>query len=125
MTLYEEWVEAKEAEKQATDHRREIEDKLTKSLNLHTQDEGSKTLHLEGYTVKVTQRINKSIDADKLQDIANEEGLEGHLSTLFRWKPDIIKKAWENADESITRPLADAITSKPGRPSYSISKEEE
>jgi hypothetical protein len=32
--------------------------------------------------------------------------------------------AWKAADESITRPLAAAITAKPGRPSFAITIEE-
>jgi hypothetical protein len=31
--------------------------------------------------------------------------------------------AWKAADDSITRPLAAAITTKPGRPSFSIEQE--
>lgn len=124
MTLYEQWIEAKQAEKDACEHRRRIENKMTAELGLDDQEEGSRTLHHDGYVVKINQRINKNIDAEKLQDIAQAEGLANHLSTLFRWKPEIIKKAWDNADDTITRPLADAITSKPGRPSYSISKED-
>ena len=53
-------------------------------------------------------------------ELAAEHGLTDHLSTLFRWKPEINMAIWKAADESITKPLAAAITAKPGRPSFTI-----
>lgn len=122
--LYEAWMKAKEVEAKSVEERRELEDAITKKLALDEQHEGSKTVEDHGFKVKITQRLSKKIDADALQDIAAQEGLGDHLSTLFRWKPEINKKLWDAADESITRPLSDAITVKAGRPSYSITKEE-
>lgn len=121
MILYEQWLEAKEAERIAVERRREIEDGLVKALALK-QAEGSTTINAEGYKVKVTQRFNRSIDADLLQEIAAEHGISQHLADLFRWKPDINAKAWKDADASITSPLEQAITTKPGRPSFSIER---
>ena len=122
MSLYQEWLEAKDAERVAVERRREIEDGLIATLNIN-QAEGSSTINSEGYKVKVTQRFNRSIDADLLQEIAAEHGITQHLGDLFRWKPDINAKAWKDADESITGPLEQAITTKPGRPSFSIERE--
>ena len=124
MNLYQQWLDAKEAEALAVAARREIEDQLFTTMSLSDQDEGSKTHSLEGYSVKVTQRHNKKIDTELLQEIAHHEGLANQLSTLFRWKPEINKKVWDSAPESITRILAGAITVKPGRPSFSITKED-
>lgn len=123
-SVFAQWMQAKQEEAAAVERRRVLEDQLAKELGLDEQHEGSKTHKLDGYVVKVTQRLNKKIDADALQEIATEEGLQDHLSTLFRWKPEINKKVWDSADESITRPLAEAITVKAGRPSFSITKEE-
>lgn len=122
MILFDQWLEAKEAERMAVERRREIEDGLIATLNIN-QAEGSSTINAEGYKVKVTQRFNRSIDADLLQEIAAEHGTTHHLGDLFRWKPDINAKAWKDADESITGPLEQAITTKPGRPSFSIERE--
>jgi hypothetical protein len=55
-----------------------------------------------------------------VQELAAEHGLTDHLSTLFRWKPEINMAIWKASDERITRPLAGAITAKPGRPSFTI-----
>lgn len=122
--LYQQWLELKAAEKSATDARRAIEDELISTLRIQ-EIEGVKTVKAPGYKVKVTQRFNRSIDADLLQEVAAEHGIISHLSDLFRWKPEINAKAWAAADYSITCPLLAAITTKPGRPSFSIEKIEE
>ena len=122
MILFEQWLEAKEAERMAVERRREIEDRLIASLAIK-ESEGSTTIKTGGYKVKVTQRFNRSIDSDMLQEIAAEHGITHHLGDLFRWKPDINAKAWKDADPSITGPLEQAITTKPGRPSFSIERE--
>lgn len=122
MNLYQKWIEAKDVERVAVDRRREIEDRLIAALAI-TESEGSSTIKTDGYKVRVTQRFNRSIDADMLQEIAAEHGITHHLGDLFRWKPDINAKAWKDADSSITGPLEQAIITKPGRPSFSIERE--
>lgn len=120
MSKYQMWLDAKETERQAAEVRRLIEDELIAELGIAETDEGSRTVKADGYKVKVTCRMNRSIDADALQEIAAEAGLTAHLGELFRWKPEINAKAWKEAAETITGPLLAAITTKPGRPSFSI-----
>ena len=124
MSLYSQWLAAKEAERAAVELRRAIEDELF-TLHRLGEHEGTDTIKADGFKVKVTQRFNRSIDADLLQEVAAEHSLESHLADLFRWKPEINAKAWAAADDSITGPLLAAITTKPGRPSFSIEKIEE
>lgn len=119
----ESWVEAKAAETAATKRRREIEDKLVKQLQIPENLEGSKNIEAESFKIKVEGRINRKVNADKLQELAAEHGLTGHLSSLFRWKPEINMTLWKAADTSITAPLLNAITTTPGRPSFTITKE--
>lgn len=114
------WLEAKEAERQAVEARREIEDAMRTIACVRPDVEGTSTLALEGYQVKIITRIDRKVDADLVQQLAAEAGLTEHLSSLLRWKPEINMTAWRSADPSITRPLAGAITAKPGRPSFSI-----
>lgn len=116
------WIELKEAERVATEQRRDIEDKLTEHLCITDQEEWSKTINQGDYKIKVTCRMNRKIDGDKLQEIAKEAGLTDHLSTLFRWKPEIDAKNWKSTDSKITDVLAGAITTTPVRPSYSIEQ---
>ena len=115
-----EWLEAKEAERVAVEKRRDLEDSMRKVASIRDDTEGTETLALEGFRVKVVGRIDRKVDADKVQELAAEHGLTDHLSTLFRWKPEINMAIWKASDERITRPLAGAITAKPGRPSFTI-----
>ena len=123
-SLVKEWLESKAAESQAVQRRREIEDQLKALTNIPEDLDGTKTLDVPGYVVKVTGRIDRKVDADIVQEIAAEHGLDAHLSTLFRWKPELNMNAWKAADESITRQLSSAITAKPGRPSFAITTKE-
>ncbi len=120
--LYDRWINAKEAERVAVEVRRAIEDELFAQFDVGDA-EGSTTINRDGYKVKVTTRYNRKIDSDLLQEIAAENGFTDYLSTLFRWKPDLDMKAWKAADVYITDILANAITTTPGRPSFSITKE--
>ena len=120
-----EWSEAKEAERKAQEKRREIEDAMSRLVKLPADLDGTERLDADGWEVKVVGRIDRKVDAEALQDLARESGLTEHLSSLFRWKAEINAKAWDRADESITRPLTGAITTKPGRPSFTITKKEE
>jgi len=124
MTIYEQWLDAKAAEKAAQDVRRVIEDKLIEQLSIDEFKEGSQKREDGDFIVKCTGRINRKIDADLVQEIAAENGLSEHLSQLFRWTPAINMTAWKQADQSITNALAAAITAKPGRVSFSIERKE-
>ena len=118
------WLEAKEYEQQAIEYRRSLEEQMTATLGIDEVFEGSKTLHEGEYKVVVKRSMTRKVDGDRLQEIAAEHGLEDHLSTLFRWKPDIDAKAWKAADEGVTKVLSGAITTTPGKPTYAVTKEE-
>lgn len=123
MSLYVAWLEAKAAEKSATEARRLIEDQL---LSEFAPDpfEGVKNISAEGYSLKLTGRMTRKVDSDLLQELAAEAGLSNHLGNLFRWTPTINMAAWKATDESITSQLLSAITTKPSRASFFIEKEE-
>lgn len=114
------WLEAKEAERKATERRRDFEDAMRELAGFSDQTEGTENVKTSAYTIKIVGRIDRKVDADKVQELAAEHGLTDHLSTLFRWKPEINMAIWKATDESITKPLAKAITAKPGRPSFTI-----
>ncbi len=123
MTLYQEWLDAKARETLAVADRRNLEDQMIVAFHVPKNLDTTIKQELDGYVIKMEGRINKKIDADKLQMLAAEAGLSEHLTSLFRWKPEIIAKAWSAADEAITKPLLDAITSTPGRPTFTITKD--
>ena len=120
-TLITKWQEAKAAEKEATERRREIEDDLVTMLKIDTAKEGTQTFGV----LKVTPRLDRKVDAQKVQELAAEHGIEAMLSSLFRWEPSLNVSVWKATDERITNALAPAITVKPGRASFSITEKKE
>jgi hypothetical protein len=123
MNIYQQWLDAKAAEKAAMDDRRTIEDQLVKALSISKNLDGTQNVQDEGYKIKIVGRLDRKVNSEKLQDLAAEYGLTEHLSSLFRWKPEINASAWKSADPRITEPLQDAITTTSGRPSFTITKE--
>jgi len=119
--LIEEWLKAKAKENEAKAERKEIEDMMIDMLELDETEECSTTRRVGGYRVEVTQRLNRKVDSDKLQELAAQEGMSDHLTTLFRWKAELNKREWDSSDESITGPLSYAITTKASRPSFKIN----
>jgi hypothetical protein len=123
MSLYQRWLDAKKMEALAVAERRELEDLMTLQFAVPKDLDGTIKQELDGYIIRMEGRINKKIDADKLQLLAAEAGLSEHLSSLFRWKPEINAKAWGAAADAVTQPLLGAITSTPGRPTFTITKD--
>lgn len=118
------WLMAKHDESIAIQNRRELEDKMSEILDIDPATEGTINVEGEEYKVKITTRMTRKVDADKLQEIAAEHDLSKHLSTLFRWKADIDMKSWKSEAPEVTAVLSQAVTTTAGRPSYSITKEE-
>ena len=123
-TLSAAWLIAKQQETDATAHRRNIEDHMAKLAAVPADLDGTTGLEAGQYTIKIVGRIDRKLDADRLQELAIEHGLTDQLSSLFRWKPELNLSAWKAADPAIVRPLADAITAKPGRPSFKVTIKE-
>ena len=121
--IYHKWLTAKKAEADAVAERRDLEDQMVKEFGIAKDLDGTTKVEADGFVIKIEGRINKKIDADKLQVLASEAGLSEHLSSLFRWKPEINARVWNAASDAVTAPLLSAITSTPGRPTFTITKE--
>jgi hypothetical protein len=121
--LYQRWLDAKKLEAAAVTERRQLEDQMAEEFALPKDLDGTLKREADGYVIKMEGRINKKIDAEKLQMLAAEAGISEHLSSLFRWKPEINAKVWNAAADAVTGPLLGAITSTPGRPTFTITKE--
>lgn len=124
-TLAAEWLDAKAREASATDDRRAIEDRIKEIVRLNEQLDGTETVERDGYTIKMVGRIDRKVNSEQLQELAAEAGLTDHLTSLFRWRPELNVGIWKNTDASITSVLAPAITAKPGRASFSITIKEQ
>jgi len=124
-TLAAQWVDAKQDEAIAVARRRTIEDRLVELLEIPESKEGTTSSTTEqGYQIKIVGRMNRKVDTERLQELAAEHGLTEHLSSLFRWSADINAAAWKAAAPTITAPLTGAITTTPGRPSFTITKKD-
>lgn len=124
-TLSDKWLELKETERQATEARREVEDTMMSLIGIKESLDGTENVNLDGgVQIKIIGRLNRKVDTDKLQEIAHEHGLTEHLSSIFRWKAEVNAAVWKATSESITNPLLGAITTTPGRPSFSITVKE-
>jgi hypothetical protein len=120
--LSELWIEAKEVERQSMERRREIEDRIVSLAGIPNTMEGTETIDGDRFEVKIVGRMTRKVDGDKAQMIAAEYGLTEYLSNLFRWKPEINMTAWKAADASITKQFLQAVTTTPGRPSFTIKE---
>ena len=120
--LYEKWIELKNLEKETADLRRLLEDVLIHKLNISDSFEGTMSVISDDIKVKIIGRMTRKIDSDKLQELANENGID--ISTLFRWKPEINTLVWKATHDDITKHLMGAITTVPARASFSITKEQ-
>jgi hypothetical protein len=124
VSIYQQWLNAKAIETAAIKTRRDLEDAMVKSLGIAENLDGTVNVDADTYKIKIEGRINRKINADKLQELAAENGLTEHLASLFRWKPEINAAAWKAAKPEITSPLLDAITATPGRPSFTITNKD-
>ena len=118
------WLLAKEDEQMAISKRRRIEDRIKSLGGVSENLEGTEKLSPEGYTIRIVGRLDRKVDGDLLQDLAAEHGLTDHLSTLFRWKPEVNLAAWKAADDRVTTLLTGAITTKASRPTFTILPKE-
>jgi len=119
--LSKQWLKAKSDEHEAQERRRSIEDQLSEALKVDDRLDAVQTTKLDDFTVKVTTRLNRKVDADLVQEIASENYMGAYLTQLFRWKPDINLTAWKNAPKEVTQQLSKAITTTASRPSFSIT----
>jgi len=125
-TLYNllvEWRVAKQLEQEATHRRREIEDQIKAFIGFDENREGNVALPFDGGRVVVTARLDRKVDAQLARQLAAENHLEDWLDRIFRWKPELEVRAWRKAPEYITQIFAPAITTKPGRATFSLELE--
>ena len=119
------WESSKLAEADAMQKRRRFEDLIVEALEIPESLDGTENFDIGQYKLKIVGRLNRKIDAEKLAEIAKEYGLSDPLQSLFRWKAEMTVTAGKSAAEAITRPLLDAVTTEPGRPSFSIQIKEQ
>lgn len=118
------WLDAKAEEQAAKDKRLAIEAEMESKLGIPETWEGSHTMEEQGLKINVKRTMSHKVDGDKIKTLATQANLTGCLDTLFRWKADINKKNWKDADENITKIFESAITTTPGKITFSIKEED-
>lgn len=118
------WLDAKEREREATEQRRAIEDRMSKMLEIEETFDKTSKVQVGQYEIKVSGRIDRKVDADLVQEISYENNLNEWMGVLFRWKAELNQRAWDSSPENITNLMSAAIVTKAGRPSYSITIKE-
>jgi len=118
-----EWRVAKQLEQEATLRRRNIEDEIKAAIGFDESREGSEALPFDGGRVVITARLDRKVDGTLARQLATENHLEDWLERIFRWKPELEVRAWKKAPEYVTQAFAPAITTKPGRATFSLELE--
>ena len=117
------WLEAMEAERDATERRRLFENEMVRLIGIEQTDEHTRKVEADPFTIKIACRINRKVDGDMAQEIAAENDMQDHLGLLFRWKPELSMTAWNGVGDNVKQVFARAITATPGRPSFTITSE--
>lgn len=120
--------EAKQAKQTAKNVRTALEAELAQAIGVPDNWEGSKTNAVGEYKVTLTRKMNVKIDATKLRELAIINNITPVLDTCFRWKPEIVKREWDKADDGVRTKLSEALEITPGKASFTVmpvGKEEE
>lgn len=114
-------ADAKEAEVRAKAAREAIERELAAAIGVPETWTGSTTSEICGFKVTCTRRDNVRIDADAVRGIAAESSaLDQFSKQIFRWKPEIDKKAWDAAPDDVIKAFSAAVTRTPGKISFAL-----
>ena len=86
--------------------------------------EGTTRREAGQYEAVITTSIRRSVDADKLSEIASSSAIpEAIGKRLIRWKPELVTRELryvENNEPEIYATIAQAITAKPGKPAVKL-----
>lgn len=110
-------ADAKEAESRAKAARMALENELAAAIGVPETWTGSTTSEICGHKITCTRRENVKIDAAQLEEIFKTMPTEyvQLARPVFKWSPEIVKKAWDMCPESVLRLLKPAITRTPGK----------
>lgn len=117
---------AKAAEAAATLARRRAEEVVISAMP-PLPDEGSTKAEAGGWKATVTTSIRRTVDADKLAEIAQSIP-EAIGKRLIRWSPELVTRELrfvESNEPDIYMALAPAVTAKPGKPAVKVERAKE
>lgn len=96
---------------------------LRQAMGIAGDFEGTIKAGAGRYSVKVTQRMNRRIDGEQVQQIARDRGIDWQtVNSLFRWKPEVNLKVWRKTAPELTGLFAEAITTTPAKPTVKVEE---
>lgn len=120
--LYIRWVDAKQAEKEAQEARRDAEDNLIEALEIDRNKKGTENFFDERFKVSVTKRIITKVTDKGLPEFIKNNDIP---ENVFRWKAELNQKEWSKLDDEKKELLSDFVTTSVGRPSFIIEEKEQ
>lgn len=117
-----EWIAAKDAERDAVEKRRLIEDEISLIMNVQEADEGTRQIEAKDFVIKVTSRLTRKVDSHIAQEIAAEHDMDDYLPSLFRWKAEVNMAVWKSVGDNVRSVFSKSVTVSPSRPSFAITK---
>ena len=120
--LSQQWLEAKTLERDAAERRRVLEDQMRRCMKIEDSEEGTVSTKVDNYKIKATCRINRKIDPEKFLLLANDAGID--VSKFTKWKCELQMSAWKQQSDDVQSALLPAITTEPGRATFSVEIKE-
>ena len=115
------WMQAKEDERKAIEHRRSL-DKMIQDL-LPKRDEGSITQSQGDYKVTVTYKMTRSLDTEQLQQHWHQIPERAH--SAIKWKADLSTSSFRSLSPEDAALIGQYMTTKPASPTVSVELKEQ
>ncbi len=122
--LCEQWLAAKEAEKAAIERRRTLDDQIAQVI-AHGL-EGTTTAVFGSYTVKVTGKLTRELDPEKVATL-DAQIPAALLNRVITYKPALDLREYrymQDHEPEYFQALASAVTTKPAKPTIAITIKE-
>lgn len=124
-TLLYEIEQAKQFEEATKKKRQELEDKVKALVEISDGQDGTNKFETDWFALKVEGHLNTKVDTPQLLELVDKNpGLKEVLDRCFKTKLEVTA-AFKKEDEEIRRIFAPAITTTPGRSSFTITHKEE
>jgi len=122
--LLEQYFALQEQKSKLTLDMEEVEAKIKLNLGAPEELNGSKTITQGDVKFTLSGKLNRTIDSNKLKDIAKEHNISDCLDVIFSWKPTVVAKEWTGVSDEYKNILAQSFTEKYGKVSLKITKKE-
>ena len=113
------WSEAKKTECEAAERRRAIETRMVEKVGV--KDEGVTSIDGDFYKVKITGKLNRSVDSSSVQELW--ESLPDEIRKCFKWSADLDIKTYRalcSMRTDLLPALNQFITTKPAKPAVTV-----